>query len=222
MTNLPLLLSASRILLGPVYALALWSVRDSIAVGPAAVAATAAQRGAAVAGAGIALALPLVVAALASVTDFADGRLARRLGTGSPAGAVLDVVADAVFLLCALAALAAAGLVPWFLPTAAAASLSALALDWRRRPPGARTGTETRTLADRLGHLAGVLNFAVVLTASGVPLGLFPRAWLRVACAIAAGLNLVPIALRWRERRQSLSSARRRAVALGKPPRRRT
>ena len=64
-----------------------------------------------------------LVAIVASVSDFVDGKLARRLGVGSTRGAILDVVCDGVFVLCGLVALASAGTLSWALPVAALVSL---------------------------------------------------------------------------------------------------
>ena len=175
--NLPFVLSTSRLALGPLYVVAI--LRGGASVGDP-------------------LAWePLAIAGIASLTDFVDGRLARRLGVSSPVGARLDVIADGVFLLCALGALAATGLVSWVLPVAAALSLGALARRWNRSPPG-RTAIPagSRGLADRVGHLAGILNYGAVLVASGVPLGLIDPGWLPLASAGVAGVNLAPIALR--------------------------
>jgi len=50
-----------------------------------------------------------VIVALAALTDFLDGRVARRYG-GSRAGAVLDPVVDKLFMLSAFATVASTGL----------------------------------------------------------------------------------------------------------------
>jgi phosphatidylglycerophosphate synthase len=55
-----------------------------------------------------------VMVALAIATDFADGRLARHLGTASPAGMLFDHATDFLFVTSALFGAALAGLVtPW-------------------------------------------------------------------------------------------------------------
>jgi len=51
----------------------------------------------------------LAIVALAAISDFADGQVARRFG-GSRAGAVLDPVADKLFMLSAFATVASTGL----------------------------------------------------------------------------------------------------------------
>lgn len=57
----------------------------------------------------------LVVLALASITDFLDGFLARRLNQVSRLGQLLDPAADRLYLFAALLGLAAGDLVPWWI-----------------------------------------------------------------------------------------------------------
>jgi phosphatidylglycerophosphate synthase len=143
--------------------------------------------------------LPLVIALLAAASDFVDGRLARRLGVASPAGAVLDVVGDGVFVLAALAALAAGARLSWLLPVAVALALAGLALaTWRRRaaPAGAGGARPARGPADRAGHAAGIANYAVVIAASVAVAGWVGADWLLPVSVAVAVLNLAPLALR--------------------------
>src|SRR3569832_123382 len=97
---LPWSLSLLRLLLGPLYVLALE----------------------------MSATLPLAIAVLAAVSDFVDGRLARRFGVAARAGAVLDVLGDGVFVVTALAALAALRVVTWMLPLAVLLALAGLAV----------------------------------------------------------------------------------------------
>lgn len=162
----PNLLTGSRLLLGPLFA-----VVFSAAPGAA-----------------------FVIALVAAATDFVDGRLARRLGVGSARGAVLDVVADAVFVLTGLGVLASAGVLSVTLPIGAAVSLSALGVAWWRGP--ARVASQVRGWPDLVGHAAGILNYGAVLVGSGfvafdVPIGLVH------ASQLVALLNVLPIVLRW-------------------------
>ena len=163
--NLPDLLTGSRLLLGPLF----------VAVYPAS------PMGG------------LVIACVAAGTDFFDGKLARRLGGGSTRGAALDVVGDAVFVLCGLGALAWAGVLSFALPVAAAISLLALARAWSKATD--RPVVSSRGPADLLGHAAGVLNYGAVavgagFVAFGVPFSL------HAASVLVALVNLGPIALR--------------------------
>jgi cardiolipin synthase len=144
-------------------------------------------------------ALPLAVAALAAVSDFVDGRLARRLHSTSRAGAVLDVLGDGVFVLCALFALATAGIVSRLLPVAVLLALTGLAIAMVRGTAvsPAEDGTvPARGPADRAGHLAGIVNYAVVLVASGALAGVVRASWLVPASVAVACLNLAPLVLR--------------------------
>jgi phosphatidylglycerophosphate synthase len=181
----PLLLSALRIVLAPLYAPAL-------------------GRGGA---------WPFLLASVAAATDFVDGRLARRLDATSRAGAVLDVVADGVFVLAALSALARAQVVSWLLPLAVALALAGYAVAAVRggavpQPSPAATAPR-RGPADRAGHSAGVVNYALVLAASGAWAGWIPRDWLQPASVAVAVLNLSPLVLR-----------ATRSAAAPRPPRR--
>jgi phosphatidylglycerophosphate synthase len=144
--------------------------------------------------------LPLVVALLAATSDFVDGRLARRLGVSSTRGAVLDVVGDGVFVLSALAALAAGRYLSWLLPAATALALTGLALAaWRRRAAApAAPGAERprRGPADRAGHAAGIANYATVIAGSVVVAGWVAGPWLVPVSVAVAVLNLAPLLLR--------------------------
>ena len=55
----------------------------------------------------------LAIVATAAVSDFVDGRLARRIGP-SRAGVVLDPVADKLFMLAAFLTVARHGLLTWW------------------------------------------------------------------------------------------------------------
>jgi phosphatidylglycerophosphate synthase len=137
--------------------------------------------------------VPLAIAALACATDFLDGRFARALGASSPRGAVLDVAADACFVLCALGGLAAIGRISLASPLAAALALAALAYRWNRRATRADGG---RGPADLVGHGAGILNFALVLVGSAAPLLPGAALWLPPLSVLVALVNLAPLALR--------------------------
>ena len=187
--SVPTLLSASRLALGPLFAAAMLG-----GPGPAP-------------GAGESLAAtlgPLAIALLAIATDVADGRIARRMGVASPSGASLDVAGDATFVLCGLSALAANGAVVPALPLAAAAALAGFTLSRLAPrgdvPPGdghgARAARPRRGSADRLGHVAGVSNYAIVLAGAALPLLPVAVGWVRAASLPVAALNLAPIAIR--------------------------
>jgi cardiolipin synthase len=56
----------------------------------------------------------LVLLAVAGVTDFLDGYLARRLGQTSVVGQVLDPVADRLYILAVVVGLALREVIPWW------------------------------------------------------------------------------------------------------------
>jgi cardiolipin synthase len=55
----------------------------------------------------------LAIVAVAAVTDFLDGPVARRLGS-SAFGAVLDPIADKLFMACAFGVVAFSGRLEWY------------------------------------------------------------------------------------------------------------
>ncbi|MDG2308347.1 MAG: CDP-alcohol phosphatidyltransferase family protein [Candidatus Binatia bacterium] len=165
---LPDLLTGSRLVLGPLFAVLLfWAPTGAF-----------------------------VVSGLAAATDFLDGRLARRLGQGSDRGAVLDVVCDAVFVLTGLTALAWAGVLSVALPIAAALSLLALARVWGGRRSSGEAPTSSRGWADATGHVAGVLNYGAVFVGAGFVALEIPLSLIR-ASELVALINVAPIGLRW-------------------------
>ncbi len=114
-----------------------------------------------------------VLFALAAVTDFADGRVARHYGEVSRLGGLLDHTTDALFVSAGLGALAHQGLVPVPLPWLVAAAFLQYVLDSR-----ATAGRPLR--ASALGRYNGIAYFVLL----GIPvvrdaLGLgWPGAWL--------------------------------------------
>ena len=57
----------------------------------------------------------LVVLFVSGISDYADGYLARRLHQTSVVGAILDPVADRLYILSTVVGLAARGIIPWWL-----------------------------------------------------------------------------------------------------------
>ena len=137
--------------------------------------------------------LPLAAWCVAALSDFVDGPLARRQGTTSLRGAVLDNVADVTFVIVGLATAFVLGLVPWFVPASIGLSAGTYAAaSTRSRPAG-------RGLArSRLGHWAGVANYLCLGLATGA-LAFPGRSWipLLVAASVATtGLNLAAVGSR--------------------------
>jgi len=58
--------------------------------------------------------LAAIVFAIASVTDYADGYLARKLNQTSKVGEILDPVADRLYILSTVIGLAARDIIPWW------------------------------------------------------------------------------------------------------------
>lgn len=149
--------------------------------------------------------LPLAIAVVAAASDFVDGRLARRLGSASRAGAVLDVLGDGAFVVLALAGLASVRVVSWLLPAAVVLALAGLAVASSRGGGIAYASSpeppRRRGRADRAGHAAGIVNYGAVLAGSGALTGWIPGAWILPASVAVAVLNLSPLALRLVSRR---------------------
>ncbi len=142
--------------------------------------------------------LPLAVWSLAAASDWADGRLARRAGTSSSRGAVLDNAADITFVLSGLTTAAALGLVAWVVPASIALSAGTYAVASRR---ALRVGGGLAR--SRFGHWGGVLNYAC-LGAATAAVGWPHPAWATPLGALAlltAGVNLAAVTHRlaaWR------------------------
>jgi phosphatidylglycerophosphate synthase len=143
---------------------------------------------------------PLLVWTVASLSDYFDGPLARRRGTSSPGGAILDNVADIAFVLAGLATAAALALISWVVPLSIALSAGAYAAASVRH----RTGGGAPPLArSRLGHWAGVANYACLGAVAGAVTWPRPQ-WIPVlaaAGAATAGLNLAAVLTRLVSRR---------------------
>lgn len=86
--NVPNLLSFLRIALVPVF---LWFLLDEF------------------------FSAAIIVLAVAGLTDFLDGFLARKLNQTTKLGKMLDPVADRLYIFATLLALSATGYVPWWL-----------------------------------------------------------------------------------------------------------
>ncbi len=148
-----------------------------------------------------------LVLAAAIATDLLDGRVARRRGTSTAAGAAFDHVADFLFVTCGLAAGAARGAFPWILPVLVTAAFAQYVIDsyWIHRRHALRPS--------RLGRYNGILYFAPlagdILVRAGFRLVqplLTAVVWMLVAST----------ALSMAER--LLASWRRREELPGRPP----
>src|SRR2546430_16700442 len=104
----------------------------------------------------------LAIVAAAAATDVADGLLARRFGA-SRVGAVLDPIADKVFMAVAFVTVALRGLLEWYeligvLLRDIVAALGFLATWLLRRPTAlpARAGGKAVTIAQLLTLVAAI------------------------------------------------------------------
>jgi len=99
-----------------------------------------------------------VLFAVAAWSDVADGRLARRQGTSSERGRVLDHFADIAFILVALCTYVYVGIAPWWVPASIAAAFSVYVADsWVRTAP-----VRASLIGSRLGHAGGVANYVLI------------------------------------------------------------
>ncbi|HZC44912.1 MAG TPA: CDP-alcohol phosphatidyltransferase family protein [Candidatus Acidoferrum sp.] len=114
------------------------------------------------------------VAIVAAVSDFIDGRIARRLGVASGSGRWLDGIADVTFVLAAIFCEAAAGAIPFYIPILIAISFSQYVID--SVVLAERTAGPVRS---RLGHWGGIINYALVITLAIAPPPALPGAIVR-------------------------------------------
>jgi CDP-diacylglycerol--glycerol-3-phosphate 3-phosphatidyltransferase len=121
--------------------------------------------------------------AAAALTDFVDGRLARRWALASPLGAFLDTTADKVLVACALLALVSVGRVAaWVAAIIVSRELVILGL----RSVVAIAGTVVE--ASLWGKLKTSIQFLAILLAILRPghriAGLYADEWLMIAAAL--------------------------------------
>lgn len=189
----PIALTLTRIAMGPVTAaLVLWAAdqlyKDNLL-------------------AGFIYALTAILFALAALTDWLDGYLARKLGAVTPLGAALDHCADKVLVTCALVALAYAAL-PFHLTAAAVIILGRDVLI-----AGLREGLSASNRALPVGELgkwkaaaemAGVTTFLVFQAA----------ALLLAPTSVVVGLEWAAGVLLWSAAALALVSAAQYGFAI--------
>ncbi len=136
-------------------------------------------------------ALPAVLVALAILTDYYDGVVARALGTVSPAGRLFDHATDFAFVTSGLSGAAAAGLVTMALPPLIVIAFVQYVLD------SYLMHREKQLRMSRLGRWNGILYFAplviVALARLPVPSGI-ERTLLGLAAIVAWALVLTTVA----------------------------
>jgi len=126
--------------------------------------------------------LPVLLFVLAAATDYLDGPIARRGSGPTRHGAVLDNAADIAFVLAGTLTAAALGVVPRAVPLAIGVAFGGYVAASVRGAALARS---------RVGHAAGVLNYALVgLVAGAAALpGAVWRPVLSLASLVVIGVN---------------------------------
>jgi phosphatidylglycerophosphate synthase len=141
---------------------------------------------------GVAARVPYVVLVLAAwATDFLDGYLARRFEAASSVGRWLDAFADVAFVLAALGAEAALGAIPYYIPVLIGASFSQYAIDSLLI-----TSVERGLIRSRLGHLGGMINYALVIALAVTPPPSAIGNFVRDLCPLIAVFYIAAIAER--------------------------
>jgi phosphatidylglycerophosphate synthase len=136
--------------------------------------------------------LPILLFALAAASDWLDGPLARRGPGPTRHGAVLDNTADIAFVLAGTVTGALLGLVSPAVPLAIAVAFAAYVV--ASLAQSTRRGA-WRLARSRLGHAAGVLNYALtglIVARTALP----GRAWgslLALASLVVVAANLAAV-----------------------------
>jgi len=127
------------------------------------------------------------IALAGAISDFFDGRVARRMNSAVRFGQWLDSLADIVFVLTALACEAHAGAIPVYIPILIATSFTQYVIDSLMI-----CGSST-PVKSRLGHWGGVINFALVITLAFSPPPRWPGMLVRRAAPLIAIFYLAAI-----------------------------
>ena len=143
----------------------------------------------------------LAVFTAAALTDWWDGRIARRRGLISPFGVLMDPIADKVLVLCAFGAFARLGLVPlWMVAVIAArelliTGLRMMALAKGRALPAEAAGKVKA--ASQMGTIFLVLLFLAARerVPAGWESGLRGVMFLTVLLTLSSGVSFL-----WRNR----------------------
>lgn len=119
---------------------------------------------------------------IVALSDFVDGRIARRFGAASRGGRVLDHGADIAFILMALGLYVRFGATPWWVPASIATAFATYVIDSLRQ-----TASQPTLVGSRIGHLGGICNYALIGVLVGnhtVGLGWLPPWFMRVLFAL--------------------------------------
>ncbi len=127
------------------------------------------------------------IALSAAISDFVDGRVARRARSTDAFGRWLDNLADVFFVLTALTCEVLAGAIPAYMPVLIAASFVQYAID------SILISGSSAPVKSRLGHWGGVVNFALVLLLAFAPYPRWPGMLVREASPLIAIFYLLAI-----------------------------
>jgi phosphatidylglycerophosphate synthase len=130
------------------------------------------------------------IALAGAISDFTDGRVARRMDSADGFGQWLDSLADIVFVLTALACEAHAGAIPIYIPILIAASFTQYVVD------SLMISRASILIKSRLGHWGGVINFALVIALAFAPPPRSPGMLIRSASPLIAIFYLAAISER--------------------------
>jgi CDP-diacylglycerol--glycerol-3-phosphate 3-phosphatidyltransferase len=133
--------------------------------------------------------------AAASLTDFLDGYLARRVGAHSRFGRIVDPLADRILINIALVLLVYHDRLPWWLAVPVLFRDAVLAAVFRLR----RMATEVRV------NFAGKTATAAIMVALGL-LMVTDRDWPLALYAVGLALSLAAAALYFRQAEEGLRS----------------
>jgi len=141
---------------------------------------------------------PFVLYAVAALSDYLDGMLARASGTASRRGRAFDHGADALLLFPAFWMLASQGRVPTVLPIVAMTAFTLYGLHGWQRGGSLR---EMDLTSSRSGALGGVLNYvvagaaaaAVWLDVRALDQAIYAAAYAVSAINLAAAIERLPL-----------------------------
>jgi phosphatidylglycerophosphate synthase len=125
-----------------------------------------------------------------AISDFFDGRVARRMNSAGRFGQWLDSLADIVFVLTALACEAHAGTIPVYIPILIAASFTQYVVD------SLMISGSSTPVRSHVGHWGGVINFALAITLAFAPPPRWPSMLIRSASPLLALFYLAGISER--------------------------
>lgn len=133
----------------------------------------------------------LSVLVAAGATDVLDGWLARRTGATTTAGALLDPIADKIFVASVATTLLARDLLPWWglAPLLAREALELPLVLAAFTAHGRRAPRRAQTRSSRLGKIATLIQFFTVASALVLPSALRPMLVTAGIAGLLAGIG---------------------------------